>query len=111
MITREDIHMALEKYVQSSRTKDSRPAKIRLSELEPSSIDFLETRIRYENSKEINRLEIIIVNLAERMKKLEDCAVFEDKVGAIVLRKTALFLGLLAAIAALVTLFIKIMDF
>ncbi len=110
MITRQDVRAALEKYIQNSNTKDFRPTGVRLAEIEPLSIEYLEKRILFENSKEIYRLEKITINLDERIKRLEDNVGFEDRVGAIVLRKTALFLGLLAALAALVTLFFKLVT-
>jgi hypothetical protein len=105
-----DIIKALEKYVDTSSRKDFLSKKVRRLELEPSILKYLETILNIANSKEIYRVEKIIIQLDAKIKRLEDPIAFEERVGAVVLKKIGAITAIIGGIAAIAALIVSILK-
>lgn len=106
-----DLIRALERYIASSSRRDSLTQTVRLSQLEPSILKYLESKISIANSKEIHRVERIIVRLDERIKRLENPFGFEEFVGSIVMKKIVAITAIIGGIVAFAAFIISILKY
>lgn len=101
---------SLEKYIDTSNRKDLLPKTVRLAELEPSSIKYLETIINIANSREIARIEKIMVELDARINCIESPLFLENRIGGAVLKMFVIVAGIIGGVAAIVALIVSILK-
>ncbi len=95
-----EIIKALERYIESSSKKENVSRQVRLSELEPSALKYLESKFRITNSKEYRNIERLLIRMDERLKRLESPYAYEELIGSLVRKKLAITIGIIAGAAA-----------
>lgn len=109
-MNQQDIKRYLDRYLAASSRKDTISQKVRLSELEPSSLKYLESRISISNSKEIHRVEKILIELNLRINRLENPDVFVERVSSIVLKQIVATIAIISGIATCVALIMALLK-